>query len=67
MEQHETNTIILTGILYDANKTVYDSQINAIQAINASLNIAVQREYHQCHLTTGDAIVVIIYHPTDCL
>ena len=54
-----------TGILYDANKVVYDSQINVIRVINAALNIAVPREY--CGSTTGDVIGVnIIYHPSDC-
>ena len=52
------------GILYDANKIVFDSQLNAIRAINKALNIAVPRAYRRS--TTGDAIGVNVYKTTDC-
>ena len=49
--------------LYDANKCVYDSQLNVVRAINEALNIAVPRDYRRS--TTGDGIGIHVYRPTD--
>ncbi len=51
-------------VIYEANKQVFDSQLNVRRAINEALNQAVPRKYRRT--TTGDAIGVKVYKPTDC-
>ena len=51
-------------VLYDADKLVYDSQLNVVRAINDALNAAVPGDYRRS--TTGNGIGVHVYRPSDC-